>query len=192
MDGDGIITWADADLTEKGRLQAQALGQVWSQLINEQRIPFPSLYTSPLRRCLDTNRIAFEDLAKSQGKPFRPIVKEFLRERLGRHTCNRRSTKSWIQKHYPSSRIEPGFSEPDALFDPDELETTVELRRRQQALLEDLFATETESFVSLTMHTLAAQQLMLAMGHELVRLAPAATMAFLVKAEKVSGSKGLL
>jgi hypothetical protein len=42
------------------------------------------------------------------------------------------------------------------------------------------------------MHTLVAQQLMLAMGHELVRLAPAATMAFLAKAEKVPGSKGLV
>ncbi|KAI0137480.1 histidine phosphatase superfamily [Xylariales sp. AK1849] len=185
LDGDGTVVWADADLTETGEQQARDNGKIWRRLMEENNMPFPSLYTSPHQRCLKTARLVFEDLAKTYGKDFRPIVKEFLRERTGRHTCDRRSTRTWIAEHYPDYLIEPGFSEQDQVFKPDARETEENVLARQQAVLSDIFANEAEFFVSFTMHSLAARFLMRAFGHEEVRLAPATTIAFLVKAEEV-------
>ncbi|KAK9779355.1 putative Phosphoglycerate mutase [Seiridium cardinale] len=186
LDGDGTAIWADADLTETGRQQAIETGRIWAQLIEEQKMPFPGLYTSPLQRCLKTSRILFQDLAKRQGTPYQPIVKELLRECMGRHTCDRRSSKTWIHDNFPECVFEEGFSEADELFDPIVRETSEQVITRQQAVLEDIFTNESSDFVSLTMHSMAGRFMMVAFGHDIVKLAPATTMVFLIKGEKLT------
>lgn len=103
---------------------------------------------------------------------------------MGRHTCDRRSTKTWIHDNFPECSFEDGFSEADELFDPEVRETEESAIARQQAVLQDIFAHESSDFVALTMHSMAGRYMMVAFGHEIVKLAPAATMVFLVKAEK--------
>lgn len=186
LDGDGTVTWADADLTEKGKQQAVDTGRIWAKLVEEQKMPFPSLYSSPLQRCLRTSRLLFENLARKQDKPYRPIVKEFLRERMGRHTCDRRSPRTWIRDNFPECVFEEGFSEADTLFDPEVRESDESAIARQQSVLEDIFTSEPSNFVALTMHSMAGCCMMLAFGHEIVNLAPAATMAFLLRGERKS------
>lgn len=124
--------------------------------------------------------------------PYNPLVKEFLRECMGRHTCDRRSTRSWIHEHFPECVFEDGFAEADDLFDPVLRETTEAVISRQQAVLEDIFTNEPSQFVAVTMHSMAGRGMMAAFGHELVKMAPGSTMVFLVKAEKrlcVGGEK---
>ncbi|ORY64294.1 phosphoglycerate mutase family protein [Pseudomassariella vexata] len=183
LDGDCTSTWADANLTDEGVQQAVDTRTMWSRLIIEGKMPWPQLYTSPLQRCLRTTRLVFADIASKEGQSFRPVVKELLRERTGRHTCDRRNTKSWIEINYPDYQIESGFSEKDELFDPNSRETEDHVMKRMRILLEDIFTNEPSSFVSFTMHSLASRALMQVIGHEPFRMAPGATVAFLVKAQ---------
>lgn len=184
LEGDGTVTWADAELTEQGIREAQATGQVYKRLFEEEGMPWPALYCSPHRRCLKTACLTFEDLAAAHGHPYHPLIKENLRERTGRHTCDRRSTKSWIRENYPQYRIEDGFAEEDKLFTPDTRESDESHRARAQAALEDIFGDEENAFVSITMHSHAAMVLMHVIGHEPLRMSPAASMAFLVRATR--------
>ncbi|KAF7521195.1 hypothetical protein G7054_g12516 [Neopestalotiopsis clavispora] len=188
LDGDGTVTWADADLTEKGQQQAVETGRIWAELIRERDMPFPALYCSPLQRCLKTSRIIYQDLAASRGLPYQPLVKELLREQMGKHTCDRRSPKSWIRDNFPECVFEDGFAEADELFRPDVRETDAEGIAREHTVLEDIFAHEPADFLALTMHSAASRFLMEAIGHEVVWLAPAASIVFLIKAEKVAQS----
>lgn len=85
-----------------------------------QRIPVPeTYYTSPLHRCLDTVNITFQGFQLPAQQPFNPEVKELLREVIGIHTCDRRSSRSYIRTNFPLYRIEPGFAEEDELWSPD-------------------------------------------------------------------------
>ncbi|ETS79433.1 hypothetical protein PFICI_09286 [Pestalotiopsis fici W106-1] len=186
LDGDGTVTWADADLTEKGQQQAVETGRIWAELIQEREMPFPVLYCSPLQRCLKTSRIIYQDLSAKRGRLYRPIVKELLREQMGRHTCDRRSPRSWIQANFPECVFEDGFTEADELFRSDVRETDDEGIAREHVVLEDIFAHEPADFIALTMHSAASRFLMEAIGHEVVRLAPAASIVFLIKGENVT------
>ncbi|KAK7948744.1 uncharacterized protein PG986_009630 [Apiospora aurea] len=186
LDGDGDAVWADSELTDQGKREAADNGKIWRRLIEQEKMPWPALYCSPMRRCLETARLSFEDLATSQGKPYQPVVKENLRERMGRHTCDRRSSKSWIQEHYPSYLIEPGFTENDELFEADRRETDEEHILRARIAMEEIFENESSCFVSITMHSLASRILMRVIGQEPFRMSPGSTTAFLVKATQSS------
>jgi hypothetical protein len=52
-------------------------------------------------------------------KPYNPFVKEFLREALGVHTCDRRSALSHIRATFSHLTFEPGFSDPDIYWEKD-------------------------------------------------------------------------
>ncbi|KAK7978066.1 hypothetical protein PG988_005556 [Apiospora saccharicola] len=184
LDGDGDAVWADSALTDQGMREAADNGKIWRRLIEQEKMPWPALYCSPMRRCLETARLSFEDLAASQGKPYQPMVKEYLRERMGRHTCDRRSSRSWIQEHYPSYLIEPGFTENDELFEADRRETDEEHIRRTRIAMDDIFENESSCFVSITMHSLASRIVMRVIGQEPFRMSPGSTTAFLVKASR--------
>lgn len=120
QDGNDSLTWADAHLTEQGIKQAQTANKFWASQMAKQRIPMPEkYYTSPLHRCLDTVNITFQDLQLPAQQPFIPEVKELLREVMGIHTCDRRSSRIYIHTNFPLYRIEPGFAEEDELWSPD-------------------------------------------------------------------------
>ncbi|KAK8861927.1 phosphoglycerate mutase [Apiospora arundinis] len=184
LDGDGDAIWADSELTDQGKREAIDNGKVWRRLIEQEKMPWPALYCSPLQRCLETARLSFEELAASQGKTYQPMVKENLRERMGRHTCDRRSSRTWIHEHYPAYLIEPGFTEKDELFEADRRETDEEHIARTRIAMEDIFETEPRAFVSITMHSMASRMLMQVIGQEPFRLSPGSTTAFLVKATR--------
>lgn len=76
MNGNGIVTWDDARLTEVGKAQARTIHNAWAKQI-ENKIPPPeSYYVSPLNRCLSTARITFDGLGLPNTIPFQPTVKE--------------------------------------------------------------------------------------------------------------------
>ncbi|GKT44430.1 putative phosphoglycerate mutase [Colletotrichum spaethianum] len=156
LDGDGVVTWLDAALVDTGIHQAKDLSAFWADSTTTEKVPFPeSFYTSPLRRCLETSKLVFGGLIEEKGQEFRPLIKEGLRERMTDHTCDKRSPKRWIESAYPKYIIEPGFSEEDQLWKADRFETTEEHIARKQQVLDEIFSTDANQFLSLTIHSYA-------------------------------------
>ena len=154
LDGNDTVTWADARLTPKGVTQAQAVNAFWASEIKNQKIPTPqSYYTSPLTRCLQTANLTFSGLDLPSSHPFLPTVKEFFREGISGHTCDRRGTKSYIQSAFPTYKIEPGFTETDQLWEAYHGETQVDQDIRSKAVLDDVFSHDRETYISVTSHS---------------------------------------
>ncbi|WYZ37130.1 hypothetical protein EsH8_II_000636 [Colletotrichum jinshuiense] len=189
LDGDGVVTWLDAALVDVGIRQAEELGRFWAEATTNKKIPFPeSFYTSPLRRCLETSRLVFGELVKQRGKEFRPLIKEGLRERMTDHTCDKRSSKTWIKGAYPSYIFESDFTEEDQLWKADRFETTEEHVARKQIVLEEIFSTDPSQFISLTAHSYAISAILNVGGQEEFRVREGSTIAVLVRGDKTNNS----
>jgi hypothetical protein len=117
---------------------------------------------------------------------FRPIVKESLRELITDHTCDRRSTRSWIEENYPDYLIEPNFSEKDGHWTGGHWETRDEHTARKQAVLEDIFSTDENAFIGLTVHSYAISAILRAVGLPEFRVREGSSIALLVKGERMS------
>ncbi|MCJ1303628.1 hypothetical protein MMC08_006438 [Hypocenomyce scalaris] len=189
QDGNGTATWVDAQLTGQGVKQAELANHFWEKEIEEQLIPVPQkYYTSPLTRCLATANITFSSLKLPASRPFVPVVKELLREVNGVHTCDRRSTKSYIHNHYPEYGIEDGFAEKDELWRAGARETDPALDVRLTELLDDVFSHDDSTFISFTSHSGAIGAILRVIGHRKFSLVTGSVIPVLVKAEKVSGT----
>jgi broad specificity phosphatase PhoE len=181
--GDSTTTWLDAELTAKGEQQATSIASIWGV---EDKVPPPqSIYTSPLRRCLHTTALAFA-LFINSGPGIVPTIKENLRERLGMHTCDRRSPRSWIITIYPSFALENDFAEEDKLWDPDFRETLEEHVQRSKELLRGIFSRDESVTVALTAHSGAMMALFVATGWKKVPVAAGAVYPLLVCARNVA------
>lgn len=188
LDGDGETTLFDAFLTDLGIAQTTALSQHWQAAIAADGLPLPrTLYTSPLARCLQTSLHLLKPIADAHGLPYHPVVKDNLRERITGHTCDKRRTRSWIAENWPAYTIEEGFSEEDVLGggDKDQVETEEEHKARMLRALGDVFDRDGNEVVSWTIHSLAMQALLKALGVPCFRVHPATTVALLVKGERV-------
>lgn len=113
----------DANLTQKGRLQATTIAP---KIIQTKPIP-QLVFVSPLRRTLQTATIGFATLAHFQ---IPLIADETLRERMGLHLCDKRSDVERICKLFQNvdlSHIPPG---PDDNFSTVYRETEEETAER--------------------------------------------------------------
>lgn len=184
LDGDGTITWSDAHLTEEGEAQAATLSAFWSALL-QNGAPLPSLYTSPLTRCLQTTQGIWRPIFAAHSTPFRPLIKECLREQLTDHTCDRRSPLTHIQTLFPEFAVEEGFSEADELWRADRWEGLKEHCERKQRVLEEIFAGDAAQFLSLTVHSFAIAVILRVCGADMFRVREGTSIAILVRAEEV-------
>lgn len=176
----------DAHLTELGIKQAKDLNTFWADGLKNLKIPAPEKYfTSPLARCLETAKLTFSGLDLPADRPFKPMVKELMRERLGVNTCDRRSSRSWIQENYPDYDIEPDFSEEDQFWNPYVRETQEVHTARTRTLLDDIFSNEKSVFVSFTTHSGSVRALFEAVGQQETWVTTGCVVAVLVKAERV-------
>lgn len=103
---------------------------------------------------------------------------------MGEHTCDRRSTKSAIAVDFPRYRFEPGFAEEDKLWDAKARESDEHRDRRLLDLLNDIFVTDENVFLSLTAHSGAIMSILEVIGHRKFPLATGAVIPVVVKAEK--------
>ncbi|KAK5153777.1 hypothetical protein LTR04_006166 [Oleoguttula sp. CCFEE 6159] len=183
LEGNGTVTWADAHLTDIGIEQAKTANAFWKRGIREWGIPVPEkYYTSPLDRCLATAQYTFEGLELPADRPFVPEVKELLREVIGVHTCDRRSSRTYIESHYPAYKIEDGLTEDDELYSPTHREITEEQVTRLRELLNDVFTHDKNTWISFTSHSGAIAALLEALGHRKFRLPTGGVIPVLVKA----------
>ncbi|KKY20430.1 putative phosphoglycerate mutase family protein [Diplodia seriata] len=192
LDGNGTSTWADARLTRAGVDQALVAHAFWSAALGDAAVAIPapeSYYVSPLARCLATANYTFGglDAKLPADRPFRPVVKELLRESLGLHTCDRRSSKTWIRETYPEWEIEPGFAEDDELWSATLRESSTAQIARLKTLLDDIFAHDPNTFISLTSHSGSIRSVLAAVGHRDFSLLTGAVIPVLVRAETRPG-----
>jgi hypothetical protein len=104
---------------------------------------------------------------------------------MGQHTCDRRSTATEIAAEYPQYRFEDGFKEDDLLWDPEIRESNVHRNERLNRLLHDIFATDENTYISLTAHSGAITSILEVLGHRTFALATGAVIPVLVLAEKL-------
>ncbi|TVY39802.1 putative phosphoglycerate mutase [Lachnellula occidentalis] len=188
-DGNGTSVWADAKITPNGVAQAQIAADFWASRIKLQKIPLPqSYYVSPLTRCLQTANITFSQLPLSPLNPFVPTVKELFREGISGHTCDRRGNKTYIHNAFPRYHIEAGFSEEDLLFKPLEGEVPTDQDIRSKTVLDDVFGSDSHTWLSVTSHSGEIASILRVFGHRPFSLNTGAVIPVLVKAETVSGT----
>ena len=185
LDGYDNMTWADARLTPVGQQQARDVNTLWSSQL-KNGIPTPdTYYVSPLTRTIETADLSFQGLHLPKDKEYKPYIKELLREALGVHTCDRRSTKSEIENMFPHVTIEPGFSDPDPLWEADYREPQSARRYRLATFLDDIFSTDENMFLSFTSHSGAIASILEAVGHRAFKLETGGVIPVFLRAEKV-------
>ncbi|EDU45207.1 phosphoglycerate mutase family protein [Pyrenophora tritici-repentis] len=193
LDGADGLTWADAHLTSVGELQAKDVADLWAQQLNEG-IPVPeTFYVSPLTRTIQTADISFSTLPfphpPSQKPPYRPLIKELLREALGVHTCDRRSTLTHLRATYPHLTFESGFSDQDLLWKADYREPASARRYRLGVFLDGVVAEDEGVLLSMTSHSGAIGSLLEVMGHRKFRLETGGVIPVFIKAERVESHR---
>ncbi|KAH7119831.1 histidine phosphatase superfamily [Dendryphion nanum] len=188
LDGNGTVTWADAHLTTNGINQALSVNRFWKQLIEKEKITPPqTYYTSPLYRCLATANLTFSGLRLPRKAPFNPIVKEFFREGISAHTCDRRSNKTYIHANFPSYRFEKGFPEHDPYWTPLHAETSKDQDIRSRKALDDVFSADGSSYISVSSHSGEIASLLRVLGHRVFGLSTGAALPVLVKITTLQG-----
>jgi broad specificity phosphatase PhoE len=154
IDGNGTHTWADALVTPLGVHEAEIAADYWESRIKLEKIPFPDVYyTSPLSRCLETARLTFGKLKLPHNKAFVPIVKEYLREGISGHTCDRRRTKTYIKKGWPGYKFEKGFKEKDELYRDFFQEGGDNQDIRNKPMLDEILGAKKDTWISITSHS---------------------------------------
>ncbi|KAK4503413.1 hypothetical protein PRZ48_004328 [Zasmidium cellare] len=185
LEGDGELFWSDAHLTDKGKEQALEAHAFIGEQLAWAKMPAPqSYYVSPMFRCLQTANLTYSGLKLPDESPFDPLIKELLREVLGEHTCDRRSTRSYIHEHFPKWRIEEGLTEQDELWKADHRETHDEHDARTTEFLDNVFSHDEKIYVSLTTHSGAIASHLRVLGHQEFRLVTGGMIPVLVKATK--------
>lgn len=121
-------------------------------------------------------------------RQLRPIVKEALREFLTDHTCDRRSSRSWITQTYPDYIIEDGFSEQDMLWSAETPETVEEHRVRKRMLLEDIFENDDAHVISLTTHSYAISAILNVINGPTFRVSEGTIVPLFIKAERITAN----
>lgn len=189
QDGNETSTWADALLTPVGEGQAKKANDFWRSQMKDQKIPTPeSYYTSPLLRCLATASITFSGLDLPKEHPFIPTIKENLREVIGAHTCDRRSSKTVIHSHYLDWPFEEGFAEEDPLWNATLRETNDAIDQRTVTAVEELFSSDKSTYISISAHSGQIASMLRVLGHRAFGLGTGQAIPVLVKAETLPGA----
>lgn len=165
----------DPGLTVKGVQEAGRSGKILSDLAQFEGAPLPvTVYTSPLRRCIQTAMCALATL-----RPPGPItlhIKEGLREWKGydhNHTSDGRNTTPAILALVAQLSTELGlivYPVLDWRLDqPDEAnmrETYVDVDRRVRRVFDDIFADPTSGrSVLVVLHNRSNKSLLRVLGH---------------------------
>lgn len=194
IEGDGEIVWGpDPFLTELGENQARENNKAWKQQILKGA-PIPSkFYSSPFTRSCQTLVNTWLDITLTESAaPKKPLIKELIREQIGVHLCDKRSTKSVIESRFSKYgfEIEENFTEKDELYKDDVRETVLEQVSRLHDFLQFLFekewdgdsvSDEKDVYVSVTSHAGTTRSLLLALGHNRFTIAAGGMIPVVVK-----------
>lgn len=130
--------------------------------------------------------MTFKNLPLPADRPFKPIIKEGLREFLGVLTSQQRHSKTWIHDRFPSYAFENGFAEDDELWQPSRYEPLPILDARLYELLVDVRANDKNTWLSFTSHGNAIASLARNIGHREWKTGTAGLLPVLIKATLIS------
>lgn len=164
----------DPILTPEGIRDAQHAGQLLRELIQEEHGPQPVIvYTSPLRRCIQTAMYTIGAMRFDQKVTL--CVKEGLREWKGYdhdHQSDRRDTTPNILRLFDDLKRKLRVNveieldgKQDAEDDPIMRETYVDVDRRIRKVLDDIFDDETQNCSMLVLHNRSNKSVLRVMGH---------------------------
>ncbi|KAI5811654.1 phosphoglycerate mutase [Peziza echinospora] len=185
LDGNGTSRWDDAELTPLGISEVARANVAWKQQL-EYGAPLPEIwFTSPLRRAAHTLEITWGDITLNSDDIPKPIIKEKLRETMGIHTCDRRSSRCEIARAFPTFTFEHGFPEgPDPFWDPINREPDAAKTQRLKTAIDEILEFDSsQTYISLTGHSAAIQSLLKAFGHRPFRLQTSGMIPVAVKVE---------
>lgn len=113
------------------------------------------------------------------------MVKELLREGISIHTCDRRSSRTYISDNFPSYEIETNFTEKDELWNGVTAETSSAQDTRSRTIINEIFNDEKAgTYVSITSHSGEIASILRVLGHRTFSLNTGAIIPVLVKAER--------
>ena len=154
---------ADPELSAIGVSQAVTVNALWKTEM-AAGIPVPQKgYCSPLTRAMRTAVISFDGvMANIPDSLFvvevsldsiillfdREHVLQNCRELNGKHTCDKRRTRSYIHAEFPQLSIEPGLTEADELWHPEKRERWAMVMHRGRLVLEAMFEKDQEMCMS--------------------------------------------
>jgi hypothetical protein len=81
------------------------------------------------------------------------MIKELFREVVGVHTCDRRSSKTFIEGRYPEWKFEEGFAEEDPMWTKSERESDGAMDVRSKKVLDDVFEHDKNTWISISSHS---------------------------------------
>lgn len=115
-----------------------------------------------------------------------------LRETINQCTCAWRHPRSWIAERFPDYKFEEGFSEEDALFTGETIESASAQEWRMRGFLDELFENDGNMVVSVTTHGVNINPLLRVVGHPNPRfnITTGQAIALVVMAEKVEAAVG--
>lgn len=188
INGDGELVWGpDPELTHLGVSQAIENHDQWEiELRDESKILPHKWYSSPFTRSIDTLIGTWNGIVDL--KQVKPLVLEDLRETIGIHTCDKRSTKSIIASKYQSKGfvLEEGFEEEDIYWKPDVRELIAEQAIRINRSFQNIFTStsKNDSIISITSHSGSIRAQLLVLGHRSFAVGTGGMIPVFIKAKK--------
>ncbi|KAL7266031.1 putative phosphoglycerate mutase pmu1, partial [Rhizina undulata] len=134
-------------------------------------------------RAASTLLLNWRGITPKPGANPTPIIKEKLRETIGIHTDNRRGTASYLHATYPTFAIEPGFSEKDLLWGPVLMESNSARDVRLGHALDEIFANDDATFISITAHIGVINSILNVLGHRSFNVQTGGMIPIVVKVE---------
>lgn len=185
--GDDELVWGpDPELTVLGLQQAAENNHQWKAEV-EAGAPIPTkFFSSPFRRSIDTLIGTWKDIVELTD--IKPLILEDLRETIGVHTCDMRSTKTIIKNKYESLGfiIENGFQEEDVYWKKDYRESNAEQAIRINRSFQHIFSNtpKEDALVSVTSHSGSIRTQLMVLGHRSFAIGTGGMIPVFVKAKK--------
>lgn len=185
VNGDNEVIWGpDAELTEIGRQQAKANNEQWKVELEDGCRLASKWFVSPFSRSIDTFDITWNDII--DFTKVKPVITEYVRETIGIHTCDMRSSRSVIANKYSSKGFvfEPDFVEEDIYFDKNKRETAVEQAMRLNKFFQKVFELK-DDVINITSHSGTIRAILLLIGHRVFPIGTGGMIPICVKGTKV-------
>ncbi|KAK6332553.1 hypothetical protein TWF730_004213 [Orbilia blumenaviensis] len=185
----GLTLGPDPDLTEKGKAEAQSIGHIWKTQLQHHSLhsagALPQkFYASPFTRALRTLELTWSDIVLDLPNPPRVQIRENLRETIGHHWCDMRGKMSDIKQRFPFVDVEEGMDDDDTIWTDvreDEVGGSMDCRLRE--VIDDIFAGDGETFISITAHSGCLRCVLRVVGHRIFSLETSRMIPVVVKAK---------
>ncbi|CCE82817.1 Piso0_002567 [Millerozyma farinosa CBS 7064] len=184
LTGDGDLVWGpDPLLTGTGEAQARA-NQAALRAEIAEGLALPTKWlVSPFSRAIDTCILSWSGIVRLASVS--PEIKEKVRETMGVHTCDKRSSRRTLASKYCDAGFvfEPGFAEEDIYYKDDRREKVDEHAARMYEFYQDVFSCD-DHLVSVTSHSESIRASLLAFGHRPFAVPTGGILPVFVKASR--------